>query len=176
MDYKSLYALTDRVTPLAEDCGTLCGSVCCRPNKKKSLGVYLFPGEESMFRENEDWFSRELHNPRDYDFPDNWEDQVHFIICKTTCPREKRPLACRFFPLAPHLLTDGTLILTYETANLPYRCPLITKKITLQMDFTETVAEVWKELLKDPKILKLVDEDSREREKCLKKIPPILWA
>lgn len=176
VDYNYLYSLTGRVTPLEEDCGLLCGSVCCRPDRKNNLGVYLFPGEESLFAENEDWFTREYHNPADYDFPDNWESQVHFIKCFAPCPRERRPLACRFFPLAPHLLADGTLLLTHETARLPYKCPLIARNIPLRGDFTETVARAWLMLVKEPRIRKLVEEDSRERERSLRSIPPIIWA
>ncbi|MHB8158175.1 MAG: hypothetical protein ACYDEQ_12395, partial [Desulfocucumaceae bacterium] len=110
------------------------------------------------------------------DFPDNWKDPVHFLICTSPCPRDKRPLACRFFPLTPHLLTDGTLALIPETARLPYRCPLIHKKIPLREEFIEMVAAAWRELLKDPRIRRLVIEDSRERETKSKGNPPILWA
>ena len=175
VDYDYLYALTATVTPLDYDCGVLCGSACCRPNRKNSLGVYLFPGEESRFGEARDWFAREYHNPAEYDFPENWEDPVHFLKCSGACPRDRRPLACRFFPLAPHLLTDGTLLLTHETARLPYKCPLICKNITLRGDFTDTVALSWMELLKDPRVRRLVEEDSRERENKLGEIPPVFW-
>lgn len=175
VDYKYLYELTNRVTPLEEDCGLLCSSVCCRPNRENSLGIYLFPGEESLFSGDEDWLEREYHNPAEYDFPDNWEDPVHFVKCTAPCPREKRPLACRFFPLSPHLLRDGTLLLTYETIRLPYKCPLVAKKTPLRTDFIEDVALAWRLLLKDPRILKLVEEDSLERESSARGVPTILW-
>lgn len=175
VDYHYLYALTATVTPLDYDCGVLCGSACCLPNRKNSLGVYLFPGEESRVGEDQDWFVREYHDPVEYDFPENWEDPVHFLKCSGACPRDRRPLACRFFPLAPHLLTDGTLLLTHETARLPYKCPLICKNITLRGDFTDTVALSWLELLKDPRIRRLVEEDSRERENKPGEIPPVFW-
>ena len=176
VDYQRLYRLTNLVTPLEDDCGLLCGSVCCRPDRQNSLGVYLFPGEESLFPDNQDWFTREVHDPVDYDFPENWLSPVHFIKCSRTCPRERRPLACRFFPLAPHLLSDGSLILTHETAPLPYICPLAAQNINLRLDFIETMALAWKTLLKDPRIRSLVEEDSREREISFNNIPPILWA
>ncbi|MCL6610550.1 MAG: hypothetical protein K6T66_03300 [Peptococcaceae bacterium] len=175
-DYNYLYALTRAATPLDGDCGLLCGSVCCRPDRKNSLGVYLFPGEEALFNGDGDWYTREYHDPAEHGFPGNWSDPVHFIKCHAPCPREARPLACRFFPLAPHLLTDGTLLLIHETARLPYRCPLIEKKVPLRGDFTNTVALAWQILLKDPRIRRLVEEDSREREKMLRGIPRILWS
>ncbi|MCL4440823.1 MAG: hypothetical protein M1609_09625 [Firmicutes bacterium] len=175
MDYQYLYNLTGAVTPLETDCGLLCSSICCRRDRKNTLGIYLFPGEEIMLPPDESWIERELHNPAEYDFPDNWKEPVHFIKCTSPCPREKRPLSCRFFPLAPHLLTDGALILTYETVRLPYRCPLIYKELPLRKDFVEVVALAWRALLQDPRIFRLVEEDSREREISLQSIPPILW-
>ncbi|MFZ5647030.1 MAG: hypothetical protein ACOY30_05355 [Bacillota bacterium] len=174
--YRYLYQLTNNVTPLEDDCGLLCGSVCCRPDHKNSLGVYLFPGEESLFPGDEEWFTREYHDPCEHGFPDNWKEPVHFLKCCGPCDREKRPLACRFFPLAPHLLSDGTLLLTYETARLPYRCPLVYKKIPLKEDFIEKVALSWSLLLEDIRIRRLVDEDSRERERNLSAIPAIIWS
>lgn len=176
MDYRYLYDLTCHVTPLEEDCGLLCKSICCRRDRKNSLGIYLFPGEEIMLPASENWIERELHDPGQYEFPDNWKDPVHFIKCTSPCPREKRPLACRFFPLAPHLLSDGTLLLTYESVPLPYRCPLIHRRIPLRKDFVEVVGRAWQLLLEDPRILRLVEEDSREREKIMSGIPPILWS
>ncbi|MFZ5631824.1 MAG: hypothetical protein ACOY40_03185 [Bacillota bacterium] len=176
VDYNYLSELTGRVTPLDDDCGLLCGKICCRPDPKNSLGVYLFPGEESRFAENEPWHTREYHNPGEYDFPGNWQEPVHFLKCTAPCPRDRRPMACRLFPLAPHLLTDGTLLLIHETARLPYKCPLITRNIPLRRDFIDTVALAWQMLLKDPRIYSLVDEDSREREKSIGSIPPIIWA
>ncbi len=176
VDYKYLYVLTGRATPLDGDCGLLCGSICCRPDRKNSLGVYLFPGEESLFPEKGSWFAREHHDPKEYDFPDNWTGPVHFIKCHSPCPREARPLACRFFPLAPHLLTDGTLLLIHETARLPYKCPLIAGNVPLRGDFIEVTALAWQVLLKDPRILKLVEEDSRERERTLRGVPAVIWA
>lgn len=176
IDFEHLYKLTNRVTPLDTDCGMLCGKICCRPDPGNSLGVYLFPGEEAMFRGEMPWYHLERHNPADYDFPDNWKEPVHFLKCVTPCPRDKRPLACRFFPLAPHLLRDGSLLLIHETARLPYTCPLIAGNIPLGGDFIETVATAWQILLQDPLVHRLVAEDSREREKTNGSIPPIIWA
>ncbi|MCL4441760.1 MAG: hypothetical protein M1609_14565 [Firmicutes bacterium] len=176
VDYHHLYLITGDVTPLEDDCGVLCGRVCCRPDRKNSLGVYLFPGEEVLFPGEEPWFAREYHDPREHGFPDNWKEPVHFLKCRGPCRREKRPLACRFFPLAPHLLMDGTFLITSETARLPYRCPLVYRKIPLREVFIETVSLTWRLLLEDERMLRLVEEDSREREKTLSTIPAIIWA
>lgn len=177
IDYDFLYEITSGITPLEGDCGLLCGSVCCRPDNQNSLGIYLFPGEECQFTGREKWLVWEYHNPADYSFPDNWKDPVSFLKCTAPCPRDKRPLACRFFPLAPHILANGkTLFLIHETIKLPYRCPLIFENITIIKSFTKTIAQAWQILLRDPRIHKLVVEDSREREKTLISIPPVLWS
>lgn len=174
IDYQKLYQLTSAVTPLKNDCGVLCGSICCRAGDNQSLGVYLFPGEECMFTGREDWLQWELRDPAGDDFPRSWKSPVHFVRCTSPCPREKRPLSCRFFPLAPHLLRDGTLFLIHETLPVPYSCPLIEKKMSLQVEFIDTVALCWKEMLKDPRLLALVKMDSQDREK--EEIRPhIVW-
>lgn len=174
IDYPKLYELTGRVTPLERDCGELCGGVCCRGDRESSLGMYLFPGEEAMFTGREAWLHWERRDAREDGFPPSWRQKVHFLRCSGRCPREQRPLSCRFFPLAPHLLGDGTLLLIHETLALPYTCPLIKEKIPLRGDFIETVARCWQELLKDSRLRDLVEKDSRDREKE-GIIPSILW-
>lgn len=174
-DYRKLYQLTEKVTPLASDCGQLCSSVCCRPNPKDSLGMYLFPGEEVMFTRKEDWLEWEEHDPQEYLFPISWKDTVYFIKCKRPCPRDMRPLACRFFPLTPHLLRDGTLLMIYETMSLPYNCPLIAHKLPLEPNFIQTVGHCWQVLLQDPRIRDLIAEDSLEREEDGEELPEVLF-
>ncbi len=174
VDYQKIYNLTAYVTPLKEDCGHLCGSICCRPDRENTLGMYLFPGEEKMFTGREDWLQWEQRDPREDDFPPSWVDPVYFVSCTKPCPREKRPLSCRLFPLAPHLLSDGRLILIYETLELPYSCPLISKNITLEQDFIDVVAQCWQELLKDRRIRDLVIMDSAVRERQ-GQLPRIWW-
>lgn len=175
VNYKALYEITSGVTPLEGDCGILCERVCCRPDESNTLGMYLFPGEENMFTGEENWLEWERRCPEADDFPPSWRYPVHFIRCTRPCPRERRPLSCRFFPLAPHLLKDGTLLLIYETMALPYTCPLIEKRVSLKADFVEAVARCWQELLKDPRIRSLVELDSRDRER--EEEPPcVAWA
>lgn len=174
IDYPKLYEITCNVTPLAGDCGLLCNSICCQPDRDNSLGMYLFPGEELMFSGQEDWLQWEKCDPKKENFPPSWTEPVYFVKCTKPCPREKRPLSCRIFPLTPHLLADNTLLLIHETLDLPYRCPLITRNIPLQQEFIKVVASCWQELLKDDAIKDLVRMDSREREKW-GQAPTILW-
>ncbi len=76
------------LTPLHQDCGALCEAACCRPDADGQGGVYLFPGEESLFR-GADWMRIE---PSPF---------APVLICEGTCDRERRPLGCRIFPLTP---------------------------------------------------------------------------
>lgn len=165
VDYSKLYKLTSLVTPLDINCGIRCGSACCSGDIKNTMGMYLFPGEEVMFSGQEDWLQWESRNPREDGFPSSWLPPLYFVRCSGICPREKRPLSCRFFPLTPHLLRDNTLLLIYETMKLPYKCPLIKEKTPLRPEFIDTVALCWKYLLRDPRNRDLVAMDSLEREK-----------
>lgn len=175
-DYSYLYRLTDCISPQKEDCGLLCGKICCKPDKNDSLGVYLFPGEEFMFQNTKRWYSVEKHNPREYDFPEEWTEPVYFIKCRELCSREERPLACRFFPLAAHLLSNGELIIINEPARLPYKCPLIEENIPLEAEFIETIAKVWEIMLANPAIKRLIEFDSIHREKNMQTLPEIVWS
>ena len=162
--YNHLYQITASSTPLKTNCGELCGSACCRPGKHEDLGMYLYPGEEAMFTRREDWLAWEEHNPADYNFPASWKGPVYFVRCNGVCPREMRPLACRFFPLAPHLHRDGKLYLIYETLELPYQCPLITASNPLDPGFISIMQQTWQIMLTDQRIRDLVEEDSHQRE------------
>ena len=76
---------------------------------------------------------------------------------------KKRPLQCRFFPLAPHLDQYGNLLLIYHSGELPYDCPLINERIPLNHDFIKATYTVWSHLIRDPLIFDLVEMDSDER-------------
>lgn len=174
VEYQKLYQLTNTITPIHGDCGKLCDKICCR-DSEDNLGVYLFPGEEGMFTGKENWLQWELRHPAEDDFPPSWEYPVYFVHCTGFCPREQRPLNCRFFPLAPHLLKDNTLLLIHETLDLPYLCPLISKRTQLRKDFIAVTARCWLALLSDPRIRDLVEMDSKDREKEGLR-PHIVWS
>ncbi|MDD3168729.1 MAG: hypothetical protein PHC91_04590 [Eubacteriales bacterium] len=177
--YQAIYRLLNRVSPLPTDCGQLCSSACCNCGgdgcSEESLdfdmGIYLLPGEEKLFTRKEDWLKWNIEYAEDYEFPASWSGKVYFVRCKTPprCPREMRPLQCRFFPLAPYLTENGELRLILSTAELPYQCPLIAEKIPLQNDFVKATYTVWKHLIRDPLIRDLVEMDSkviRNNKKC----------
>ena len=68
--FKAIYRLLDKVSPLDDDCGLLCGAACCTCDNCEGadaivegasddadyeMGIYLLPGEEQMFDGDEDW-------------------------------------------------------------------------------------------------------------------------
>jgi hypothetical protein len=172
--FQKLYDMLLEVTPLEHDCGILCGRACCQGGK--DLGIYLYPGEEQLFSGEEDWLQWQVQKAKFYDFPPGWKGTVHFVTCTKPCPREKRPLQCRFYPLAPHLLADDSLLLIYDPVQVPYRCPLIAERIEIRPEFIQRVYEAWKILLEDEKIRELVEWDSREREERPDFVPEIVLA
>ena len=117
-----------------------------------------------MFTGSEDWLEWETRKPVDDYFPPSWSGPLYFISCTKPCPRANRPLSCRFFPLAPHLLPDNTLLLIHETMPLNYKCPLILNDEPLENSFISMVGQCWQLLLKDNRIRDLVLLDSRDRE------------
>ena len=139
------------------------------------MGIYLLPGEDKLHRKKDNWLTWSEERAEDYAFPDSWKGTVYFVRCKTPphCPREKRPIQCRTFPLAPHFMEDGRLVMILNDLELPYRCPLITEKMNLNPDFLEITHRCWKRLVKDPLIRDLVRMDSDERCASVSKIIPV---
>lgn len=167
----AIYRLLNRVSPVAYDCGTLCGAACCVcndevENKKggiDEMGIYLYPGEHLLHTHSADWLEWSNQRAEEYDFPDSWVGTVSFVRCKTPpiCPREMRPLQCRTFPLKPYLDEDGVLSLLYDFDELPYSCPIIEKSIEIEDDFYKATYTVWSHLIRDELIYDLVEMDSR---------------
>ena len=140
------------------------------------MGIYLLPGEEKLFTRKEPWLKWSVEDAEDYEFPDSWSGKVYFVRCKTPphCPREMRPLQCRFYPLAPYLNEKGELHLILSPAELPYQCPLITNRLPLEQSFIHTTYIVWKRLIRDPLIRDLVHMDSRDLRKRRKPLVQII--
>lgn len=173
--YRAIYRLLNKVSPLPTDCGQLCAAACCNCGGDGSnedsldfdMGIYLLPGEEKLFTRQEEWLKWSIEYAEDYEFPDSWTGKVYFARCKTPphCPREMRPLQCRFYPLAPYLTEKGELKLILSPTELPYQCPLIADKIALQDSFVKATLTVWKHLIRDPLIRDLVAMDSKSIRK-----------
>ncbi len=156
------YKLLDQVTPLKKDCGILCNKKCCA-EWEKGVGMYLLPGEEQMFSQDETWLDWEAHSCDDYRFAPSWTGVVYFVKCNTACPRDKRPFACRTFPLAPYLTDKGVLQIVFDHHSL-HVCPLSQEgdKTLLDRRFLKRVREAWILLLEDPIIYDGVFWESRE--------------
>lgn len=162
--YRAIYRLLNKVSTVPYDCGELCNESCCKISGSH-MGIYLYPGEEKVFSRKESWLSWEIENAEDYEFPESWKGKIYFVRCKGVdeCQRAIRPLQCRFFPLAPHITNDKQLVLIRYNESLPYSCPLITKKMDLNPDFTKATYTVFKRLVKDVRIYDLILMDSRLR-------------
>lgn len=150
VDWNKVYRLLNDVTPLPVDCGKLCGAACCS-EWEKGVGMYLLPGEETMFTMTEEWLSWEEHSTKDYEFCPAWSGVVYFVRCNGTCPRDKRPFACRIFPLAPYLSESGDFKLILEE-GAALLCPLVKAGDIGLLDrrFQARARLAWEELLKNP--------------------------
>ncbi len=149
-DFERVYSLLD--TPAMEgNCGDLCGAKCCQ-EYEPGVGMYLIPGEECMLEGTEDWLTWKYHLAKDHDFPPEWKGQVQFVMCNAICPRDRRPIQCRTFPLAPYLDEDGVLDMKLDTLTGSLICPLVRHpdKHALRPEFVKRAKEAWQVLLKDP--------------------------
>lgn len=178
--YRAIYRLLDRVNPIDGDCGSLCGAECCTcsyepeeidfhgegdVNADEYMGLFFLPGEEKIHQGEDDWLEWGHIQAEDYYYPDSWEGKIYFAQCNTSplCPREKRPIQCRTFPLAPHIDEDGIFHVIMYSDELPYSCPLLEDDIKLNEDFIQATYTAWKHLLKDQRIYDLVEMDSEDR-------------
>ncbi len=175
-DFLAIYRFLDRFSPIEGDCGRLCDAACCGTAEDRQwdekMGIYLLPGEDKVHDKKDDWLIWSEESTEEYEFPPSWRGKVFFVKCKDAphCPREKRPLQCRTFPLAPHFPDEGHLVLIWDTAELPYSCPLIRERRKLDHDFVKATYTVWRHLVRDPLILDLIEMNSLKRVREKKKI------
>ena len=169
--YRKVYELLDTVTPMPYDCGSLCGSICCKsdPFSDGDSYIYLLPGEKEYLEHAGCPLAIEREDIREecHDLPASWGKYVYIARCEGPegCDRRTRPIQCRTFPLTPHLNEAGELRMIYFDFDLPYVCPLIKEKAVLSDDFSSTVYEVWKILTEDKAIRDMVKLDSKKRRK-----------
>lgn len=174
VNWERIYRLLADVTPLAADCGRLCGAACCS-EWEQGVGMYLLPGEEIMFSKNEEWLSWQEHSTEEYEFCPSWTGSVHFVSCDGFCPRDKRPFACRTFPVVPYLTPKGELEMRLDSAA-SLLCPLVKAGDPglLERRFLARTRLAWEELLQDQLIRDDVEWESRrfdrEQEEPWKKM------
>lgn len=145
--YQKAYRLLDELTPIKTDCGELCNKACCDSNDVDA-GMYLFPGEEVMYRPVPPWLKIEKS-----DFTYGRNKPVNIAICTEPCERSLRPLACRIFPLTPYIEDDGNMIIKIDPRSAVL-CPLARKNADYKLDeeFIDTVVRVFRFLARDKDI------------------------
>ena len=129
--------LLETVTPLRTDCGRLCDCACCQGDEEE--GMLLFPGEGMLYAGC--GFGRILEAPFEL-------ESDGLFVCRTWCPRQDRPLACRLFPLfLRHPYTAPELILDPRSRSI---CPLYRSGTQgLQPAFLEAARAAYALLLED---------------------------
>jgi hypothetical protein len=158
IDWLEKYKLLEEITPLLEDCGQLCNKRCCSL-EESGRGVFLFPGEEMIFENDKSWCQIRTAS----------EANSHYtgvgsliLDCIGECPREKRPLVCRIFPMAPYLDQKGNLEIIFDTEAF-FICPLVRlgDKASLNPVFLERVRLVWLDLINNREIRARVEKYSK---------------
>jgi hypothetical protein len=138
--YQKLYQMLDDATPLAFDCGRLCGAACCRVSPELP-GMYLFPGEEAILASQRGFTLSDAELPG--------YGRVRLLSCDGTCNRAYRPLSCRVFPLAPKVSGDAVKA-RLDPRGRPV-CPFCTQPVSaLSARFVKSVEAVFAELLAEP--------------------------
>ncbi len=157
---ETCYSLLRNITPLEFDCGKICGGKCCKGDEK--TGMLLFPGEENLI----DTDMKIIVNEKGY----------KVAVCDGKCDRNKRPLACRIYPLFPIIkYNDG---IEYIETEFDKRadCPLLNGEYIITRRFDKTVRRIGKYLLLNKETAEYYRNLSEELteyielEKILKKI------
>ena len=132
------------VTPLALDCGRVCGGACCQSDEDGQGGMLLFPGEEALYRPLPEGFSIRKN--------DGVLPGMDLLTCQGVCDRDDRPLSCRLFPLLP---TRAGVKMDRRGWSV---CPLMEwGKRGLRGDFVEAVKKAGEILYACPPHAALLD-------------------
>lgn len=125
------YSLLRKRTPLNFDCGKICDGKCCKGDE--NTGMLLFPGEEKLVDENIK--IKELENG------------FKLAVCNGTCDRNKRPLACRIYPLFPYFTKEDEKEIIKVIIDIRNDCPIANGEYEFRKDFIKAVRRVGKYLL-----------------------------
>ncbi len=146
---KKAYEFLENVTPVKYDCGKICNKKCCKGNDND--GMLLFPGEEEIFRDNENF---EVYYDNRYD--------SLAVRCKGPCRRNERPLSCRIFPYLIYAEEkSGKLSVAPDIRALEF-CPLISKKYELDRKFLRALRIASRKLCENEDMLEFICKITRE--------------
>ncbi|MBE7034959.1 MAG: hypothetical protein E7402_02395 [Ruminococcaceae bacterium] len=146
--YKEIYKRFDELTPIPYDCGAMCGKLCCQGDDES--GMYLFPGEKSLF------VGKENFSVLETEFSAGGKS-VELLVCHGPCKREERPLSCRIFPLIPLYRKGSTLeIILDPRASF---CPLTHPEVAGYLDerFIRELNYCFSVLVKIPAVAEFLD-------------------
>ncbi len=137
------YEIIGNKTPLKSDCGRLCNAICCKGDDE--TGMLLFPGEEELCLCDEFKIIQ-----TDYSLP--------LLICDGTCNRDRRPLACRIFPLA--IVNKNGIMRVITDPRCRSICPLYRISLNNRLDpaFTRAVKDAGKVLFQSENIRQFTAE------------------
>ncbi len=123
---KKVYEFLEKTTPVKYDCGKICDKKCCKGERND--GMLLFPGEEEIFRDNDNF---NIYYDVRY--------ECNAIICNGPCDRNERPLSCRIFPYFIYSDNEkGKLSVAPDIRAIDF-CPLLAEKYELDRNFLRTL-------------------------------------
>ena len=130
------------ITPLRQDCGSLCASACCKDEGEFGSLVWLLPGEEQV---QMPWGSV---SPAVMPVT---QTQISAIYCVSPCDRQHRPFLCRIFPLSPfYSVKRGEWDVRMDRRAAPV-CPLFRYgKAGLDPAFVDAARAAVRLLAQDP--------------------------
>jgi hypothetical protein len=155
---ESCYSQLRKVTPLDFDCGKICDGKCCKGDEK--TGMIIFPGEEKFIDESMKIFK-------------NKEGDT-VAVCNGSCDRNKRPLACRIYPLFPLLTTSEGKDRVKVIFDYRADCPIVEEGYEINRRFEKAVRRVGKYLLLNEETKEYYKELSQLQEDYLKLLKKIL--
>ena len=134
LEYIAAYQALQDLTPIAADCGKLCGARCCSGDDE--TGMILFPHEALLVHKAGYQITR----------ADLMGLPVEFAVCSGRCDRRLRPLSCRIYPYAP-ILRDGVVEVIPDPRAKPF-CPLLLPEAEpyIQPAYLETIRAVFQKL------------------------------
>ena len=151
----SAYGFLKYEVPLKFDCGKMCKRRCCT---EKDKGMMLFPGEEKLFNDNEDFKIITDINKR------------KILFCNGKCNRQKRPLSCRMYPLFTYTYLEENIVKQKVIYDLrgTNRCGIIDMNLKIRKKFFYAVKKAGKVLTRDKESLKMLLEISEEIDDIIK--------